>query len=135
MQEHFARRSVRRRLVALVAAYTIALASLLSGFGAARTAAAEAVAPGNVICHTLAGDTATPAPVQGETQSDNNGKLCADCCCVGCLMLLAALPPAPTQFAAAPQSAGQRIALPATAVLAVAPDTTAHRSRAPPVTA
>jgi hypothetical protein len=130
VQQHFAKRSVRRRLIALAAAYAIALASLLSSFGAARAAAAQASVPGGVICHTLFNGAAEPSPAS----SDNNA-LCADCCCVGCLMLLAALPPAPTQFAAAPQSAGQRIALPATAVLVVAPDTTSHRSRAPPVTA
>jgi hypothetical protein len=128
--QYLARRSVRRRLVALFAAYAIALASLLSSFGAARAAAAQASVPDGIICHTQLDGAAQPSPAS----SDNNA-LCADCCCVGCLMLLAALPPAPTQFAAAPQSAGQAIALPTTAVLAVAPDTTCHRSRAPPVTA
>jgi hypothetical protein len=114
--------------VALAAAYVIALASLLASFGAAHAAADTAAVPGGVICHTLAGEQA-PSP------STDNGKTCVDNCCIGCLMLLAALPPPPAKIIGALQSAGQVLVLPAIAVVIAAPLDTSHRSRAPPLNA
>ena len=81
MRKYFARRPLRRRIVALAAAYAIALASLIASFGAASAAADAAAAPSGIICHTLvAGDE---APSSGDT----NSKHCVDNCCIGCLML------------------------------------------------
>ena len=81
MRKYFARRPLRRRIVALAAAYAIALASLIASFGAASAAADAAAAPNGIICHTLvAGDQ---APASGDTNSNH----CADNCCIGCLML------------------------------------------------
>jgi hypothetical protein len=115
---------LRRRVVALAAAYAIALSSLIASFGAA-SAAAAAAAPNGIICHTLvAGDE---APSSGDT----NSKHCADNCCIGCLMLMAAVPP-PAKIIGAPLSASQSIAPPQNIVLVGGLETKDHRSRAPP---
>jgi hypothetical protein len=127
----FTERTLGRRIIALVAAYTIALSSLLASFTAARAAGEAAVAPLGVICHTLAIGQQGPSP----SGDQSNGKICADCCCVGCLMLMAALPPPPVKVAGATQSPGKRLQPPAIAVLAAIAETKSHRSRAPPQTA
>ena len=128
MRKYFARRPVRRRIVALAAAYAIALSSLIASFGAA-SAAAAAAAPNGIICHTLvAGDE---APASGDT----NSKHCADNCCIGCLMLMAALPPPPAKIIGTPLAASQSIAPPQDIVLVGALQTKDHRSRAPPLAA
>ena len=125
MRKYFARRPLRRRIVALAAAYAIALSSLIASFGAA-SAAAAAAAPNGVICHTLvAGD-------QAPSSGDTNGKHCADNCCIGCLMLMAAVPPPPAKIIGAPLSARQSIAPPQNIVLSGGLETKDHRSRAPP---
>ena len=127
MRKHFARRPLQRRIVALAAAYAIALASLIASFGAA-SAAAVAAAPNGIICHTLvAGDE---APSSGDT----NNKHCIDNCCIGCLMLMAAVPP-PAKIALAPLSASQSIAPPQNIALVGGLKTKDHRSRAPPLAA
>ena len=123
MRKYFARRPLRRRIVALAAAYTIALASLIASFGAA-SAAAAAAAPTGIICHTL-GDA---APASGDT----NSKHCIDNCCIGCLMLMAAVPPPPAKITGAPLSASQTVSPPQNIVLVGALQTKDHRSRAPP---
>jgi hypothetical protein len=126
VRKYFARRPLRRRIVALAAAYAIALSSLIASFGAASAAAAAAAAPNGIICHTLvAGDE---APSSGDT----NSKHCADNCCIGCLMLMAAVPPPPTKIIGAPLSATQFIAPPRNIVLVGGLETKDHRSRAPP---
>ena len=128
MRKYFARRPLRRRIVALAAAYTIALASLIASFGAA-SAAAAAAAPSGVICHTLvAGDE---APSSGDT----NTKHCIDNCCIGCLMLMAAVPPPPAKITGAPLTASQSIAPPQNIVLSGVLESKDHRSRAPPLAA
>jgi hypothetical protein len=125
VRKYFARRPLRRRIVALAAAYAIALSSLIASFSAASVAAAAA-APNAIICHTLvAGDE---APSSGDT----NGKHCADNCCIGCLMLMAAVPPPPAKITGAPLLASQSIAPPQNIVLVGALQTKDHRSRAPP---
>jgi hypothetical protein len=129
VRKHFARRPLQRRIVALAAAYAIALASLIASFGAASTAAAAAAAPNGIICHTLvAGDQ---APASGDT----NSKHCADNCCIGCLMLIAAMPPPPAKIIGAPLSASQTVTAPENIVLSGSPQTKDHRSRAPPLAA
>jgi hypothetical protein len=128
VRKYFARRPLRRRIVALAAAYAIALSSLIASFGAA-SAAAAAAAPNGVICHTLvAGDE---APSSGDT----NTKHCIDNCCIGCLMLVAAVPPPPAKITGAPLSASQSVAPPRTVVLVGALQAKDHRSRAPPLAA
>jgi hypothetical protein len=128
VRKYFARRPLRRRIVALAAAYAIALASLIASFGAA-SAAAAAAAPNGIICHTLvAGDE---APASGDT----NNKHCIDNCCIGCLMLMAAVPPPPAKIVLAPLSASQSIAPPQNIALIGGLKTKDHRSRAPPLAA
>jgi hypothetical protein len=126
VRKYFARRPLRRRIVALAAAYAIALASLIASFGAASAAAEAAAAPSGIICHTLvAGDQ---APASGDT----NNKHCIDNCCIGCLMLTAAVPPPPARIARAPLAASQSIAPPQNVVLSGGIESKDHRSRAPP---
>jgi hypothetical protein len=128
VRKYFARRPLQRRIVALAAAYAIALASLIASFGAA-SAAAAAAAPNGIICHTLvAGDE---APASGDT----NNKHCIDNCCIGCLMLMAAVPPPPAKIVLAPLSASQSLAPPQNIALAGGLKTKDHRSRAPPLAA
>jgi hypothetical protein len=123
----FAKRPFARRLVALAAAYAIALSGLIVSFGAVRAAAAAATASGDVICHTARLDHPAPA---GDNNSDCNGS-----CCIGCLMLLAAVPPPPTVSITIEQSPSRPIALPAIIDLPSTPYTKTHRSRAPPQSA
>jgi hypothetical protein len=128
VRKYFARRPLRRRIIALAAAYVIGLSSLIASFGAA-SAAADAVAAANgIICHTLV--PGNEAPSSGDT----NSKHCIDNCCVGCLMLLAAVPP-PAKIVRAPLSARQSVAPPQSIVLVGGIETKDHRSRAPPLAA
>jgi hypothetical protein len=90
VRQFFHERSLRRRAIALLAAYAIALASLLASFTAAR-AAADINNTLGVICHTLDAGQTNPAGGQ------DNGKACAENCCIGCLMLTAALPLPPVK--------------------------------------
>jgi hypothetical protein len=126
VRKYFARRPLRRRIVALAAAYAIALASLIASFGAASAAAEATAAPSGIICHTLVAGDAAPS------SGDTNNKHCIDNCCIGCLMLVAAVPPPPAKIARAPLSAGQSITPPQSVVLVGGFETKDHRSRAPP---
>jgi hypothetical protein len=129
VRKYFARRPLRRRIVALAAAYAIALASLIASFGAASAAADAAAAPNGIICHTLVSADQAPA------SSDTNSKHCVDNCCIGCLMLTAAVPPPPAKITRAPLSASQAVAPPQSIVLVGGLKTKDHRSRAPPLAA
>jgi hypothetical protein len=127
VRKYLARRPLRRRIIALVAAYAIALSSLIASFGAAAEAA---LIPGGIVCHTIVVGEQAPAPPQ------DNGKICLDCCCgVGCTMTTAALPPPPATAAPLAQASSERITPHALAVLTGAPGTKSHRSRAPPLNA
>ena len=121
-----ANRSLRRRVIALAAAYAIALSSLIASFGAARAAAEAAALPGAILCHSDVAGQSTPAP------DESNGKICINSCCTGCLMLTAALPPPPANAAPVLQSASRRIAPVEIAGLAGGRELKSHRSRAPP---
>jgi len=123
------KRSLGRRIVALAAAYAIALAGLVASFDVARAAAATAADPGSVICHTAVAGHPSPATDGGTTNT------CADSCCIGCLMLMAALPPPPADAAPIPQQSSRATAPIETAVVAGTPETRSHQSRAPPQTA
>ena len=130
MRKYFARRPLRRRIVALAAAYAIALSGLIANFGAARAAAETAAVPGGIICHSIVAGQQAPAP------AGDNGKTCLDCCCgIGCTMALAALPPPPASAAPLLQAPSHRLAPRDAAILTGGPDTKSHRSRAPPLTA
>jgi len=134
-----AKRTLRRRVIALAAAYAIALSGLIGSVNVARAAAAEAGGGLPPLCHTVAGNAlagdaragteAVPSP------GENNGAICADCCCAGCLILVAALPPPPAIAIAALAIAGSRMTTPANAGLSAPHQDKAHRSRAPPLTA
>jgi hypothetical protein len=128
VHKYFARQPLRRRIVALAAAYAIALSSLIASFASASAAAEAATAPDVVICHTLIAGEQAPSPPFDQT----DGRHCAANCCVGCLMLLLALPPPPTKIVGVPQSPVELLAPPAIAVAAAGPETTSHQSRAPP---
>jgi hypothetical protein len=130
VRSYFARRPLRRRIVALAAAYAIALSSLLASFGAARAAVETAAIPGGIICHSIIAGQQAPTP------AGDNGKTCLDCCCgVGCTMTLAALPPPPASAAPLLQAPSHRLAPLDAAVLTGGPVTKSHRSRAPPLPA
>jgi peptidoglycan/LPS O-acetylase OafA/YrhL len=125
----FTKRTMRRRFVALIAAYAIALSGLLANFTAAHAAIETANSPTGIICHTLLTDQQAPAHDPGSDQA------CAANCCIGCLMLMAALPPPPATVTGAPHAAGVLLSLPAADAVAAVSETKSHRSRAPPLTA
>jgi hypothetical protein len=128
VRKYFARRPLRRRIVALAAAYAIALSSLIATFASTRAAAEAATAPdGIIICHTVVAGDEAPSPAD-----QTNSKHCVDNCCIGCLMLMAAVPPPPAKIIGAPLSASQSIAPPQNIVLSGGLETKDHRSRAPP---
>ena len=128
MQGIFARPSLRRRVIALTAAYAVVLASLIASFGAARGAAEPLAQPDGVICQHLASGEPGPA-------SDNSTSTICDICCAGCVLMMAALPTPSMTTVAIPQSTGQR----ATAPVSVAPPHRtrqySHHSRGPPLAA
>jgi hypothetical protein len=121
----FAKRPLRQRVIALVAAYAIAFAGLIASFVAAQAAAETAAQPDIVICHSSLGEQPAPA------SQDSNGNLCIKSC-VGCITSLA-MAIAPTVSAARlPQSAITRLDLPARVVGIAGAKANAHRSRGPP---
>jgi hypothetical protein len=123
VRKRFAKRPLLRRVIALTAAYAIALSSLIASFSAVRAAVADATASDIVICQRTQLGQTTP----GSDHSD-----CSASCCIGCLTLLAAVPPPPTTAIVLERSPGQLLALPLTLDLPFNPQTKSHRSRAPP---
>jgi len=126
VRRHFAGRALSRRIIALAAAYAIALSSLFASFGAARAAAEATFNPLAIVCHHALGEQNSPA------DDRSNGTTCIDCCCVGCLMSLAALPLPPAVAAPAAAVISHRVVPVATAALFAARPAKSHRSRAPP---
>jgi hypothetical protein len=130
LRKYFAQRPLRQRVIALAAAYAIALSSLIASFGAAQAAAEAAFNPGGIICHNSLGGQQTPAP------AGDNGKTGLDCCCgAGCTMTLAALPPPAAGTAPLPLTASRRVAPPTTFIADRSAEGQPHRSRAPPLPA
>jgi hypothetical protein len=83
------KRPFRQRVVALAAAYAIALAGLIASFDTAQAVADATAQPDVVICHNSPADEPAPGP------QDSNGNLCIKSC-VGCITSLAmAIPPTP----------------------------------------
>jgi hypothetical protein len=112
-----------RRFVALGLAYAIALASVIATVGAVRAEVAGATSSGIVICHlTRFGQTAPSGIPKG----------CDNSCCIGCLALLAAVPPPPMISIAVGQNPGRLLPPPVATELPSDPQTKSHRSRAPP---
>jgi hypothetical protein len=121
----FSKRPLRQRVVALAAAYAIALSSLMTSMAAAQ-AAAEAIKPSEgILCHGNAAEQ--PAP----RSDDSNGKVCVELCCVGCLVMAAAIPPQ-TLAVEVPHSLSQRIVTLTRLVLVAGAKFNSHRSRGPP---
>jgi len=125
VRQRYAERPLRQRVIALAAAYAVALSSLVASYGLARAAATAAV-PGAVICHTIVDADQAPSPASD--QADH----CAANCCLGCIMHVAALPPLPATPAGVLESSTQRLPPPAAVALTARPETASHRSRAPP---
>ena len=126
MRHAFARRPLRQRIIALVAAYAIALASLAAGFGAAQ-AAVEALDGGyGVICHS---DGAGGPPTGSH---DSNGAICLKSC-IGCIGSLATVMPPTVAPAGPPQLAFKRLDPPAPVAIVAGAKTNAYRSRGPPL--
>jgi len=117
---------LRQRVIALAAAYAIALASLMAGFAAAQAAAQAANDDGGVICHS------DVAEGPGTGSHDNNDAICLKSC-IGCLTSLATVVP-PTVAAVRPlQLSFKRLDLPARMVILAEAKANAHRSRGPPL--
>ncbi|MFZ1151098.1 MAG: hypothetical protein WAR76_15400 [Xanthobacteraceae bacterium] len=126
MRMTVAKRPLRQRVIALVAAYAIALASLVANFGAARAAADAIAQPDSAICHSVVADQPAPSP-------DGTGNaICADCCCIGCMTSLATVIPPTVAAAGPPQLSFKRLDLPARVVRIAGAKFNAHRSRGPP---
>jgi hypothetical protein len=122
----FAKRALRQRIVALAAAYAIALASLIANFGAAQAAADAIAQPDNVICHSVVADQPTPSP------DGTANAICADCCCIGCITSIpvAVAPSAPPVVL--PQVLVAELGPLTHSVSLPAATSKAHRSRGPP---
>ena len=106
----FAKRPLRQRVVALVAAYAIALSGLMTSLAGAQAAQAEATAqPEAIICHSSSADQSAPA-----SQDDNNN-LCIKSC-VACITSLAMAIAPTVSSVRLPQSVIKRLDLPARAV-------------------
>ncbi len=124
MRRTFAKRTLRQRVIALVAAYAIAFAGVIASFAAAQAAAETSAQPDAVICHSSAADQQAPSG-----QAD--GKICADCC-IGCITSLATVIPPTVAAAGPPQLAFKRLDLPVRSVRLAGAKFNAHRSRGPP---
>jgi hypothetical protein len=122
----FAMRPLRQRVIALGAAYAIALAGLVANFGAAQAAADAIARPDSAICHSVVADQPAPSP-------DGTGNaICADCCCIGCI----------TSIPVAVAPSAPALAIPQVLVAGLDPlthsfslpaaNSKAHRSRGPP---
>jgi hypothetical protein len=126
VRKNSARQQLGRRIIALAAAYAIALSGLIASFGAASAAAAAAGDPGSVLCHSVAAEQPSPA------SDDGNQQICADSCCLGCLMSAAALPPAPVDAVPVLHGSSRPVAWFSAVVPSVRAATRSHQSRAPP---
>lgn len=113
-------------MIALAAAYAIALGGLFATWAAASAAALAAAGTATVTCHRDAGE---PTP----SQNDGSGHGCVDSCCVGCVLLTAALPPRPVKAIGAPQTVARPLAATPALTVTAGNSTRSHQSRAPPL--
>lgn len=125
MRMTVAERSLRQRVIALVAAYAMALTNLLATFAAAQAAAEAATVVDPALCHSSVGQ---PAPLSNES----GGNICPDCC-IGCLgSASSGAPPPASSVVTVPETSFTRLQpLTRVAVVPVA-HSSAHRSRGPP---
>jgi hypothetical protein len=119
----------RQRIIAFATAYLVAMSGLLASFGAARAAADGTFDPLAAICHH------SPAGQSDPFGGRSNGNVCIDCCCVGCLVPLAALPPPPASLAPLPVAIIHRVVPVALITLSGTRLAKSHRARAPPYVA
>jgi hypothetical protein len=122
----FARHPLRQRIIALVAAYAIALASLVAGLAAAEAAVKGADGSDGVICHSDLGEAAP-----GTGSHESNGAICLKSC-IGCISALATVMPPRVAVAGPPQLSFERLDLLARSVSVADTKAKAHRSRGPP---
>lgn len=127
MRKTVGRQPFRQRIIAFAAA--LRDRARKSGFSAASVAAVAAAQLNGILCHTDVSGQRSPST------DDTNNKICADCCCVGCLTLMAVLPPPSLTAVATLKSSSGRVAPLKNLVVANGVDNTAHRSRAPPLAA
>jgi hypothetical protein len=118
---------LQARVIALVAAYAIALASLIASFGVAQAAAAAIGGETGVICHS---DVGGAVPATGS--HENDGTICFNSC-IGCMMSQATVIPPAVAVAGPPQLSFKRLDLPARSVVLAGAKSNAHRSRGPPL--
>ena len=122
----FAKRPLQRRIIALAAAYAIALAGLIASFGAAQAAAEAATQPDTFICH------GSPAEQPAAPASDeSSGKICVNCC-IGCVTAVPTAVPPATSVAIIRQVSVARLEPIAHRALIASAASSAHRSRGPP---
>ena len=126
MRQYLGQPTLALRAVAIAVAYVIAIAGVIGSANLARAAAASAGNPLGIICHTDAAGEHSPSTDDG---TRNN---CADTCCTGCVMLMAALPPPPATAVPVAQTPSRAFAPIETAAAVGAPKTKSHQSRAPP---
>jgi hypothetical protein len=122
---NLAKLPLRRRVIALAAAYVIAVSSVITSFVAAQAAAEASAQPDVVICHSSLADEPARGP------QDSNGNLCIKSC-VGCITSLAMAIPPTVSADRTPQSAFKRLDPPARVVRIAGAKFNAHRSRGPP---
>jgi hypothetical protein len=120
-----AERSLRQRVIALVAAYALALANLLATFTAAQAAAEAGTVADPALCHSL---VEQPGPLSDES----SGKICPDCC-IGCLGSASSGAPPPADFAVTvPEASFMRLVPLAQIAVGPTAHSSARRSRGPP---
>jgi len=120
-----AERSLRRRVIALVAAYALVLANLLATFAAAQAAAEAASAADPALCHS---SVEQPAPLSDES----GGKICPDCC-IGCLgSASSGAPPPASSAVTVPETSFTRLEPLVQVAVGPATHSSAYRSRGPP---
>ena len=124
MRMMLTKRPLRQRVVALAAAYAIALAGLIARFRTAQAVAEATGQPDMVICHSSLPDKSAPGP-------QDNGNLCIKSC-IGCITSSAMAMPPTVSAARLPQSVIKRLNLPAHVVRIAGAKFNAHRSRGPP---
>jgi hypothetical protein len=115
-----------RSLVALVAAYALALQTVLLTFGGA--VAAVGGGAGSAICAHRSADTGVP-PVGPGPHSQG----CLAACLTGCCCALIAVPPPSAQATRAPRALTTSADATAPVAIALPRVTGRHRSRAPPI--
>jgi hypothetical protein len=125
MRKSLAKHQLRRRAIALVAAYAMALSSLLASGVAARAAAELIAQSGGALCQTDVGGQAVPASGDSNTN-------CTDYHCIACLTLVLGLSPPDARLTIAGKPSHQVVGLLTTSRVTGRPRAKSHRSRAPP---